>query len=154
MRREILSVIHTPDAPRAIAAYSQGILIQRGSRHREVVTSGQVALDPQTGKLIKGDIVSQTERVLESVGAILKAGGANPGDIYKTDIVITDAENFAPFNQAYQAWNWVNGQSTLPTRFTSVGGLLIPGALVEVRASAAYSAPKRTIIDLKSLRRG
>ncbi len=127
------------------------MLIQRG-RHHEVVTSGQLALSPETGKLVEGGIASQTKRVLESVGAILEAGGANPGDVYKTDVVITDAGNFAEFNGAYQDWRWVQNQPVLPTRFTSVGGLLIPGSLVEVRATAAYLAPRRTIIDLKSRR--
>ena len=68
MAKEILSAINTKRAPAAVAAYSQGTLLQRG-RYREVVTSGQVAFDPQSGKLVEGGIVPQTERVLKSIGA-------------------------------------------------------------------------------------
>jgi 2-iminobutanoate/2-iminopropanoate deaminase len=149
MRNEMISAITTPDAPGAVAAYSQGVLIQRGD-YREVVTSGQIALHPETKKLVEGGIVPQTERVLENVGAILDAGGAKPGDVYKTDVVVTNPADFGPFNGVYQGWDWIKEAETLPTRFTSVGGLLIPGSVVEVRASAVYLAPSATIIDLKN----
>lgn len=144
----MLSTIVTPDAPAAVAAYSQGVLIQRGD-HREVVTSGQIALHHKTNTLVEGGIVPQTERVLENVGAILEAGGAKPGDVYKTDVVVTNPADFGLFNGVYKKWDWITQAENLPTRFTSVGGLLIPGSVVEVRASAVYLAPSATIIDLK-----
>jgi 2-iminobutanoate/2-iminopropanoate deaminase len=149
MNKEILSQIRTPDAPRAVASYGQGVILDRGGRRHEVVTSGQIAFDPQTKKLIDGGVGLQTEQVLKNVGAILDAGGAKPGDVYQTDVVITDPAHFGEFNDTYQDWEYIRGQEVLPTRFTSVGGLLF-GGLVEVRAHALFEAPSRfrTVFDL------
>ncbi|MGD9134678.1 MAG: Rid family hydrolase, partial [Desulfobacterales bacterium] len=60
--------IATPNAPQAIGPYSQAI------RHGELLfVSGQIALDPQTGNLIEGDIEAQTEQVLKNIAAIIDA---------------------------------------------------------------------------------
>lgn len=136
--------IVTSDAPNAVASYSQGIVLRNGD-HREVITSGQIAFDPTSGFLILGGIIPQTKQVLRNVGAILKAGGAQPGDIYQTDVVLTDASLFSEFNKVYGEWEWINGQESMPTRFTSVGGFLIPNAMVEVRCFAAYPAARGDI---------
>ena len=61
-------VISTPDAPAAIGPYSQGIRVGN-----TLYLAGQIALDPVTGKLVAGDIESQTLGVLKILGAVLKA---------------------------------------------------------------------------------
>ena len=140
----LLHTIVTSDAPQAVGSYSQGVIRRIGDQ-REVFTSGQIAFDPNTGSLVDGGIVQQTERVLDNVGAILKAGGARPGDVYQTDVVLRDPELFPAFNGVYGKWEWVEGQDPMPTRFTSVGGLVIPKAVVEIRCFAVYPASRRDI---------
>ncbi len=140
----LFHAIVTPDAPQAVASYSQGIVRRIGDQY-EVITSGQIAFDPTSGALVEGGIVPQTERVLGNVGVILKAGGARPGDIYQTDVVLTDTGFFPEFNGVYGDWEWINGQKSMPTRFTSVGGLVIPDAVVEVRCFATYPASRGDI---------
>lgn len=137
MNKGLFSTIKTPHAPKAVASYSQGVVRRIGDQY-EVITSGQIAFDPQSGKLEEGGIIPQSQRVLQNIAAILEAGGAHPGDVFKTDVVITESTDFVEFNKVYGDWEWIAGQKVLPTRFTSVGGLLIPGARVEVRCHATY----------------
>ena len=65
-------IVATPKAPAAIGPYSQGIRAQGF-----LFLSGQVALDPATGKLVDGDIRVQTERVLKNLEAVLEAAGSS-----------------------------------------------------------------------------
>ena len=65
-------VVLTKDAPQPIGPYSQAI--KAGGF---VFASGQIALDPATGKLLEGDIKAQTERVLENLKAVLEACGSS-----------------------------------------------------------------------------
>ena len=81
---------------------------------------------------------------------ILEAGGATPGDIVDTTVLLTNPSDFGDFNKEYQAWPWIpkDGQGVKPARFTSGGLIVVPNALVEVQARAAYLAPRKTIINL------
>jgi len=88
--------IHTDKAPKAIGPYSQAV--KAGGF---VFVSGQIPLDPETGQLIDGDIVAQTERVLKNVQAVLEAAGASMTDVVRATIYLKDLNDFAAVNEVY-----------------------------------------------------
>jgi 2-iminobutanoate/2-iminopropanoate deaminase len=69
---------------------------------RTLYIAGQVPIDPKTGKLVgAGDIAAQTERVLDSIGAILKESGMGFENIVKTGIFLANFDDFARVNEVY-----------------------------------------------------
>ena len=92
--------IATDAAPKAIGPYSQAVLVERDGA-RTLYCSGQIPLDPATGELVGGDIVAQTERVLENVAGVLSAAGMSFGDVVKTTVFLTDLGDFAKMNEVY-----------------------------------------------------
>ena len=114
--------IKTPAAPVPAGPYSQGL--RAGDF---IYTAGIVALDPRTGRLAGDDIETQTTRVLESLKAVLEAGGAGLSDVIKTTVHLADLSLFARFNAVYaEAF-----PEPRPVR-TTVGSALGMGALVEI----------------------
>lgn len=92
-------VIRTADAPSAIGPYSQAIAVRGG---RTVYTSGQIPLDPKTMQIVgEGDIVVQTERVLDNLAGLLAAAGVGFADVVKTSIFLADMGHFAQVNELY-----------------------------------------------------
>jgi 2-iminobutanoate/2-iminopropanoate deaminase len=63
--------------------------------------SGQIALDPETGVLVEGDVVAQTRRALENLGAVLAAAGASYANVVRTTIFLADMDDFAAVNAVY-----------------------------------------------------
>ena len=99
MSRDPLAAIQTPNAPAAIGPYAQG---RTGSlAGRWVVSSGQVGLDPATGKLVAGGVGPETERALQNLDAVLKAANAGLGDVVKTTVFLADMGDFAAMNEVY-----------------------------------------------------
>lgn len=94
MRRSI----ETPDAPKAIGPYVQAVVVPQGEL---VFCSGQIALDPASGALVDGGVEPQTERVLDNLGAVLKAAGCTFADVVKTTIFLKDMGDFAAVNAIY-----------------------------------------------------
>ena len=66
--------------------------------------SGQIPLDPATGRLVGGDIAAQTHRVLQSLDAIVRAAGATLDDVVKTTVYLADMNDFAAMNRVYATW--------------------------------------------------
>src|SRR5262245_1800537 len=66
--------------------------------------SGQIPLDPATGQLVEGDIRAQTTRVLQNIGELLKAGGANFSNVVRTTIFLADLGDFATVNEIYATY--------------------------------------------------
>lgn len=126
------TVIATDKAPRAIGPYSQGI-----TSNGFLFTAGQIALDPQSGNMVEGDIAAQTERVLENLQAILAAAGADWTDVIKTTVYLTDMAVFPTVNDIYAR---VFGDAR-PARSTVAVSALPRGALVEIDAIARVRAP-------------
>jgi 2-iminobutanoate/2-iminopropanoate deaminase len=89
-------VINTTDAPAPIGPYNQAIVADKF-----IFVSGQIPLHPFTGELITDDITVATNLVMENIGAILMAAGANFSDIIKTSIFLTDMQQFAEVNEVY-----------------------------------------------------
>src|SRR5579862_1777933 len=91
-----MKIISTPNAPAAIGPYSQAV-VSNGF----AFVSGQIPLDPATGKIVDGDIAAQTERVLENLKAVLGACGASLAKVVKTTVYVTDMREFAKMNEVY-----------------------------------------------------
>jgi 2-iminobutanoate/2-iminopropanoate deaminase len=92
-------IVKTDAAPAAIGPYSQGI--KAGGF---IFLSGQIALDPKTGQVLVGDIKIQTRRVMESVKAILEAGGSSLSKVVKCTVFLKDLNDFGPMNEEYGSY--------------------------------------------------
>ena len=90
------TIIQTSDAPQAIGAYSQAV-VAAGLVH----CSGQIALDPASGKIIEGDVSAQAERCLINLGAVLKAAGSSFASVLKCNVFLADMGDFAAVNEVY-----------------------------------------------------
>lgn len=91
--------IFTDKAPKPIGPYSQAVA--KGSA---LFVSGQIALDPVSGKLDTGDIAAETKMVMENIKAILTAAGLKMDDVAKTTIYLTSLDDFARVNEVYGSY--------------------------------------------------
>ena len=66
-----------------------------------VYTSGQVAQDPATGKLIEGGVAAQTEQIFQNLEVILKAADKTLADVVKVNVYLVDMQRFAEMNEVY-----------------------------------------------------
>ncbi|WP_136312938.1 Rid family detoxifying hydrolase [Actinomyces procaprae] len=126
------TAIATTSAPAAVGPYSQAVSTGVGSG-ATVYISGQVPLDPATGKLVDGDIAAQAERVLANIGAILKAAGLGYEHVVKTTVLLADIADFAAVNEIYA--RFFTG-AVLPARAAFQVAALPLGAGVEIEAVA------------------
>jgi 2-iminobutanoate/2-iminopropanoate deaminase len=125
-------IIHTTDAPQAIGPYSQAVRVGQF-----VFLSGQIPLDPASGNIIEGDITVQTRRVMENLGAVLRAAGASYSDVVKTTIFLADLDHFSKMNEIYGAYF----TSEPPARATVQVGALPRGVLIEIDMIAHITPP-------------
>ena len=124
MKRE---TVKTAGAPAAIGPYSQAV-----SAGGFLFCSGQIPLDPSTGKLVDGGIEVQSERVLSNLEAVLTAGGATLRSVVKTTVYLVDMGDFPAMNAIYGKFFPVDP----PARATVQVGRLPAGARVEIEAVA------------------
>ena len=89
-------IIATAQAPEAIGPYSQAV-----TWNGLAFLSGQIPLDPATGKVVEGDIGAQTERVLENLKAVLEACGSSLAHVLKTTVYLKDMGEFPRMNEVY-----------------------------------------------------
>jgi 2-iminobutanoate/2-iminopropanoate deaminase len=89
-------VIKTDKAPAPVGPYSQGIIAGNF-----IFVSGQVPLDPKTGKMVEGTIGQQTEQVLKNIQGILEAAGASLKDVVKCTVFLKDMDTFSEMNQKF-----------------------------------------------------
>ena len=89
-------VIHTSQAPAALGPYSQAI-----EANGMLFVSGQVPMDPSTGKVVEGGVIEQTEQVMKNIGAILEEAGYSFSDVVKSTCLLSDMTNFADMNGVY-----------------------------------------------------
>src|SRR5262245_37157739 len=94
--------LETSGAPAAIGPYSQAQVLRLHGGNRMVITSGQIALDPESGALVEGGIGPETERVFRNLGAILAAAGLDFGDVVKTTVYLVDMNDFKEMNRVYE----------------------------------------------------
>ena len=120
-------IVETREAPAAVGPYVQGV-VAAGL----VWVSGQIPLDPSTGRLVEGGIEEQTRRALANVRAILEAGGTSLDRVVKTTVYLTDLSEFDAMNRVYAG---VFGD-VRPTRVTVQVSRLPKDASVEIDAVA------------------
>lgn len=130
MKKEIIS---TDKAPQAIGPYSQGV---RGGGF--VFFSGQIPLIPASGELRVGDIVAQTEQVMENIAAVLAEAGLTFAAVVKSTIYLTDLATFAKVNEVYGR----SFPADPPARSTVEVKGLPRGAQVEIEV-VAIDSPDR-----------
>lgn len=124
--------IATGAAPGAIGPYSQAI-----GAGRLVFCSGQVGLDPVTGDLVGDDIVTQADRALRNLQAVLDAAGLGFADVVKTTCFLADMGDFVAFNEVYGRYV----SDPPPARSTFAVAALPKGARVEIEAIAVRPEP-------------
>ena len=121
-------IISTPNAPAAIGPYSQAVEI-----NKTLYISGQIPIDPKTGKMIEGDIKEQTRQVLKNIDAILQAAGYSLVHVVKSTCLLSDMSDFKAMNEVYGEFYFEHQ----PARAAfAVKGLPL-GALIEIETIAA-----------------
>ena len=118
-----MKFVATEGAPRAIGPYSQAV-VEAGF----LFASGQVPLDPATGKLVEGDLEGSAERVFDNLEAILTQAGLGFADVVKTTVFLTRAEDFTPLNAVYAR----RFGTHRPARSTVIVAALPAGAPLEI----------------------
>ena len=88
--------VTTSEAPGGSGPFSQAI-IEDG----KIYTAGQGGVDPETGEIVDGGIVPETEQVLQNIEKILEAAGASLNDVIKVNIYLTNIEDYDELNEAY-----------------------------------------------------
>jgi 2-iminobutanoate/2-iminopropanoate deaminase len=122
-----MEIISTNNAPAAIGPYSQGIA-SKGL----LFCSGQLGIDPSTGKLVADDTATQTEQVMKNIQALLKAGNLNLSDIVKTTIFLVSMDDFKTVNEIYGSHLGTHK----PARSTVQVAKLPLGAKIEIECIA------------------
>jgi 2-iminobutanoate/2-iminopropanoate deaminase len=92
-------IIQTPNAPAPIGPYNQAVLVGN-----TLYISGQIPMDPGSGKLVEGDIKKETKQSMENLKAILTEAGMDFSDVVKTSIFVKDMHQFAQINEVYGAY--------------------------------------------------
>ena len=120
--------VTAPGAPDAVGPYSHAV--RSGG---VLYCSGQVPLDPATGKLVEGAVGDQTRRCLENLRLVCGAAGAELSDAVRLGIYVTDMSTFPEVNEAYGGF-FGDG----PPARSTIGVAALPlGAAVEIDAIVA-----------------
>ena len=122
-----IQVIHSPDAPQSVAAYSQAV--RAGDF---IFCSGQWGVDPKTGRLVEGGIREQTAQVLRNIGTILESAGCNLRCVVKVTVFLHDWKHFNEMNEVFAEFFPENP----PARSTVRGERWPEGSLVAMEAIA------------------
>jgi 2-iminobutanoate/2-iminopropanoate deaminase len=125
-------IVHSEKAPRPIGPYSQAI--RAGDL---LFTSGQVGIDPKTGRLVEGGVVSETRQVMENLKAVLTAGGSDFLRVVKSTLFLADMGDFGEVNKVYAEFF----ASEPPARSTVQVAALPLGAKVEIEMAALCDKP-------------
>lgn len=120
-------VINTKNAPAAIGPYSQAI-----EANGTLYVSGQIPVDPATGKIVDGGINEQTEQVMKNIEAILKEAGYDFSHVVKSTCLLSDMSNFQAMNTVYGSRYTVDP----PARAAFAVKELPLGVLVEIESIA------------------
>ena len=120
-------IISTDKAPKAIGPYSQAV-----ESNGILYISGQIPINPGTGKFIEGDIKEQTEQVMKNIEAILEAAGYTFSDVVKSTCLLNDMNNFAAMNEVYSKY-----YPTDPPARAAYAVVKLPlGSLIEIETTA------------------
>jgi 2-iminobutanoate/2-iminopropanoate deaminase len=114
--------IVTDRAPKPVGPYNQAMVAGN-----TVYVAGQVAINPQAGKIVATTFEEQAVQVFENIKAILEAAGSSPAEVVRVGVFLTDLGNFAKLNEIYSKYFGPD----FPAR-TTVGVQLGAGMLIEV----------------------
>ena len=120
-------IIHTEKAPAAVGPYSQAV-----ETNGTLYVSGQIPIDPATGKIVTGGIAEQSHQVMKNIGAILEEAGYSYLDVVKSTCLLSDMKNFSGMNEVYAAYYPVDQ----PARAAFAVKELPLGVLVEIESIA------------------
>jgi len=121
-------IIKTDNAPGAVGPYSQGV-----AGGGFVFTSGQLPMDPRTGKFVEGGIREEARQCLENVKAVLEAAGTSLDKAVKATVFLADIKDFAAVNEVYATFFKENP----PARSAYQVAALPLGARVEIEMIAS-----------------
>ncbi|MEC5167166.1 2-iminobutanoate/2-iminopropanoate deaminase [Flavobacterium sp. PL11] len=117
-------IIFTENAPAPIGPYNQAVLTGN-----TLYTSGQIAINPQTGELVISTIELETTQVMENMKAVLDAAGMTFDHVVKATIFIMDMNDFAKINIIYGSYF---NEKTAPARETVQVACLPKNVNVEI----------------------
>ncbi len=118
-----MQAISTKSAPAAIGPYSQAV--KAGGL---VFTSGQIPLDPRSGEMVRADIGTETERVMDNLEAVLKEAGCTFADVLRATVYLVEMADFPTVNERYGK----RFSGVLPARSTVQVAGLPKGARIEI----------------------
>ena len=120
-------IISTINAPTAIGPYSQAV-----EANGTLYISGQIPVNPTTGKIVEGGVTEQTEQVIANIKAILAEANLEIENVVKSTVFLADMSYFAEMNEVYKKHYTEN----FPARSTIAVKGLPMGALVEIETIA------------------
>jgi len=123
------TIISTEKAPAAVGPYSQAV--RAGNM---LFISGQIPIEPQSGKLVSGDVGRQTKRVMENIGAILHSQGLSFANLAKTTVYLKNLEDVESVNRIYGDYF----DSGPPARACIEVSRLPKDVAIEIEAIAVY----------------
>jgi 2-iminobutanoate/2-iminopropanoate deaminase len=126
--------INTNQAPQAIGPYSQAM-----AEGQWLYTSGQIPIDPATGRLCSHDIATAARQALTNLQAVLTAGGADLTTVVKTTVFLKDMADFQVFNSVYGEFF----KEPFPARSCVQVAALPRDAMIEIEAIASLKSPGR-----------
>ncbi len=121
-------IIHTKKAPAAVGPYSQAV-----EANGMLFISGQIPIDPATGKIVEGGIQEQTEMVMKNINAILYEAGYTFSQVIKSTCLLSDMANFKAMNDVYASYY----KEDQPARAAFAVKELPLGVMVEIETIAA-----------------
>ncbi len=120
-------IIYTKNAPDAVGPYSQAV-----ETNGTLYISGQIPMNPATGKIVEGGIKEQTEQVLKNIEAILTEAGYTFDNVVKSTCLLDDMNNFAAMNEVYAKY-----YNTNPPARAAFGVVKLPlGVKIEIETIA------------------
>lgn len=120
-------IIHTSKAPAALGPYSQAVEI-----NGTLYVSGQVPVDPGSGRIVEGGIKEQTEQVMKNISAILNEAGYSFDEVVSSTCMLSDMSDFKAMNAVYERF-YTDNQ---PARAAFAVKELPLGALIEIMTVA------------------
>lgn len=123
-------IVTSPRAPKPAGPYSPGV-----RANGMVFLSGQIGIDPQTGKLVEGGIQAETARVLENLKTVLEGADLTLDDVVKTTVFLKDLADFGQMNEIYAKYFGANP----PARSTIQAARMPRDCSIEIEAIAVSS---------------
>lgn len=124
-----IEAVVTDQAPAALGPYSAAV---KTHASLVVAVSGQLGIDPATGKLAGDDVVAQTRQSLTNVQHILDAAGASMADVADVMVLLADIDDFTAMNEVYAEFF----EAPYPARAAFQAAALPAGAKVEIKVTA------------------